>query len=43
MNISDVRGKVNGQSNKDMRLRVATWNFSGLCSEHKQNEVSELY
>ena len=24
------------------RLRVATWNFSGLCSERKQKEVGEL-
>ena len=26
----------------EMRLRVATWNFSGLCSDHKQKEVGEL-
>ena len=25
-----------------VRLRVATWNFSGLCSDHKQKEVGEL-
>ena len=24
------------------KLRIATWNFSGLCSEHKQKEVGEL-
>ena len=23
-------------------LRVATWNFSGLCSDGKQKEVGEL-
>ena len=23
------------------KLKVATWNFSGLCSEHKQREVAE--
>ena len=33
---------MNGLSNKDRRLRVTTWNFSGLCSEHKQKEVSEV-
>ena len=27
---------------KERRLRVATWNFSGLCSERKQKEVGEL-
>ena len=24
------------------RERIATWNFSGLCSERKQKEVGEL-
>ena len=24
------------------RFRVATWNFGGLCSDHKQKEVGEL-
>ena len=27
---------------RERRLRVATWNFSGLYSDHKQNEVGEL-
>ena len=26
----------------ERRLRVATWNFSGLCSDRKQKEVGEL-
>ena len=26
----------------ERRLRVATWKFSGLGSEHKQKEVEEL-
>ena len=26
----------------EKRLRVATWNFSGLCSDRKQKEVGEL-
>ena len=33
---------MNGQSNKNRRLRVATWNSSGLCSERKQKGVSEV-
>ena len=24
------------------QLRLATWNVSGLCSEHKQKEISDL-
>ena len=24
------------------KLKVGTWNFSGLCSEHKQKEVTEI-
>ena len=24
------------------KLKVATWNFSGLCSERKQKEVAEI-
>ena len=24
------------------KLKIATWNFSGLCSEHKQKEVAEI-
>ena len=42
MNISDIRRKVNLQSKRDRRLRVATWTVSRLCSERKQREVSEV-
>ena len=27
---------------QERKLRVGMWNFSGLCSEHKQKEVGEL-
>ena len=27
---------------QERRLRVATWNFSGLCSDRKQKEVGQL-
>ena len=33
--------EVNGFK-KERKLRIATWNFSGLCSERKQKEVGEL-
>ena len=31
---------VKGQNGR--KLRIGTWNFSGLCSERKQKEISEL-
>ena len=27
---------------QERKIRVGTWNFSGLCSQHKQKEVGEL-
>ena len=30
------------ESKRERRLHVATWNFSGLCSERKQKEVGEV-
>ena len=32
--------EVNGFK-RETKLRIATWNFSGLCSEHKQKKVGE--
>ena len=39
-----VEGKVKalGGNKRERRLRVATWNFSGLGSECKQKEAEEL-
>ena len=37
-----VDNEVNVVDKKVRSLRVATWNFSGLCSERKQKEVREL-
>ena len=34
--------KALGGNKRERRLRVATWDFSGLGSEHKQKEVEEL-
>ena len=34
--------KALGGRERERRLRVATWNFSGLGSEHKQKEIGEL-
>ena len=31
-----------GGSVRDRRLRIATWNFSGLGSERKQKEIGEV-
>ena len=33
------RVRALGGSVRDRRLRVATWNFSGLGSDHKQKEI----
>ena len=30
------------RTKRESRLRLATWNFSGLCSDRKQKEVGEL-
>ena len=27
---------------KSRELKIATWNFAGLCSERKQKEISEV-
>ena len=40
VNLSVVSERMSGQGKKE--VRVATWNFSGLCSESKQREVGEL-
>ena len=44
VNVNLVEGKVKalGGNKRERRLRVATWNSSGLGSEHKQKEVEEL-
>ena len=34
--------KALGGRERERRLRVATWDFSGLGSERKQNEIGEL-
>ena len=43
VDVDCVRSKVGtlGKSAGKKSLRVATWNFSGLCSERKQKEVGE--
>ena len=44
VDVNLVEGKVKalGGNKGERRLRVATWNFSGLGSERKQKEVEEL-
>ena len=34
--------KALGGGERERRLRVATWKFSGLGSERKQREIGEL-
>ena len=42
VNVLSNRIKAVLESKRERRLRVATWNFSGLCSERKQKEVGEV-
>ena len=30
------------RNKQERKLRLATWNFSGLCSDRKQKEIGEL-
>ena len=44
LNLNNVSERANSLAGKrkERRLRVATWNCSGLCSERKQKEVGEV-
>ena len=41
--VGDPQGGLQSRSayHREYGLRVGSWNFSGLCSQHKQKEVSE--
>ena len=43
VNLVGNKVKALGGRERERRLRVATWNFSGLGSEPKQKEIAELY
>ena len=36
------KAKAMVRNKQERKLRLATWNFSGLCSDHKQKEIGEL-
>ena len=42
VDLNRVRENVLAGNQQKRKLRVGTWNFSGLSSEHKQKEVGEL-
>ena len=42
MDLVGRKGKALVKNKWKRRLRVATWNFSGLCSDCKQKEVGKL-
>ena len=42
VNLVDNKVKALGGRERERRLRVATWNFSGLGSECKQKEIGGL-
>ena len=37
-----VGSKAKVRNKQERKLRLATWNFSGLCSDRKQKEIGEL-
>ena len=36
------KAKALVRNKRERKLRLATWNFSGLCSDRKQKEIGEL-
>ncbi len=42
VDLNRMRENVVAGNRQERKLRVGTWNVSGLCSEHKQKEVGEL-
>ena len=36
------KAKALVRNKRERKLRVVTWNFSGLCSDRKQKEIGEL-
>ena len=36
------KAKALVRNKRKRKLRLATWNFSGLCSDRKQKEIGEL-
>ena len=36
------KAKAMVRNKRERRLRLATWYFSGLCSDRKQKEIGEL-
>ena len=42
IDVNLVGNKVNRREGKGEEVRVATWNFSGLGSDHKQKKMGEL-
>ena len=42
VNLACNKVKALGGRERERRLRVATWNFSGLDSESKQKEIGKL-
>ena len=42
MDLVGSKAKALVRNKRERKLRVATWNFSGLCSDRKQKEIGEL-
>ena len=42
VDIVGSKAKALVRNKRERRLRIATWNFSGLCSDRKQKEIGEI-
>ena len=42
MDLVSRKAKALVRNKQERRLKVATWNFSGLCCDRKQKEIGEL-
>ena len=42
VDITKVRSQVRVAEREERKFRVATWDFSGICSQHKQKEAGVL-
>ena len=42
MDLVGRKAKAMVRNKRERKLRLATWNFSGLCSDRKQKEIGEL-
>ena len=40
--MNKIRSQVRVAERGERKVRIATWNFSGICSQRKQKEVARV-